>query len=54
MDFYENGNLEDEKIIVALHQAAEDYKNGELMEVRDLLLDIVNAIDAFEKSEEGC
>lgn len=45
--FFEKGELQDEKIIAALKKAAEDYENGEICEVRDLLADIVNAIDEF-------
>lgn len=48
MRFIKRGELEDKKIIAALRQAAEDYENGELVEVRDLLVEIVNAIDEFE------
>lgn len=50
---YKNGNLEDKKIEAALRKAADDYENGELIEVRDLLLEIINAIDEFTKSEEN-
>lgn len=51
MRFFKNGELEDKKIIAALHQAAEDYENGELIEVRDLLLEIINAIDNFDPED---
>lgn len=50
---YKNGNLEDKKIGAALRKAADDYENGELIEVRDLLLEIINAVDEFTKSEEN-
>jgi hypothetical protein len=40
--------LDDEKIVEALTQAAEDYENGELVEVRDLLKEIIDAIDLFK------
>jgi hypothetical protein len=46
--FIANGELKDEKIAKALRQAAQDYENGAIAEVRDLLADIVNAIDEFE------
>ena len=49
--FFEKGELQDKKIITALRQAAEDYENGEISETRDLLLDIVNAIDEFSRKE---
>ncbi len=38
-----NGTLKDKKI-------AEDmYENGELIETQDLLLEVINAIDDFDK-----
>ena len=53
MRFFRNGKLEDKKIEAALRKAADDYGNGELIEVRDLLLEIVSAIDEFSDNEEG-
>ena len=53
MTFFKNGQLEDKKIVAALRKAADDYENGELIEVRDLLFEIINAIDAFAEVEEG-
>lgn len=35
-----------------LRSAADNYENGELIEVRDLLQDIVDAIDEFESEQE--
>lgn len=52
MRFYKHGELQDKKIVAALEQAAKDYEDGAISETRDLLVDIVNAIDAFEKREE--
>ena len=52
MRFYKNGELEDKEIVSALRQAAEQYENGELIEVRDLLQEIVDAIDEFESDKE--
>lgn len=49
MKFFDNGYLKDKEIVKSLHQAAVDYDNGELAEVRDLLADIVNALDEFDK-----
>lgn len=49
MKFYKNGELEDKEIVKALIQAAADYENGEISEVRDLLAEIVVAIDKFEE-----
>lgn len=53
MKFFKKGTLEDKKIAAALRKAADDYENGELVEVRDLLVDIVNAIDEFADREGG-
>lgn len=53
MRFFKNGKLEDKKIEAALRKAADDYANGELIEVRDLLCEIINAIDEFEDRDEG-
>lgn len=53
MRFIKNGKLQDEKIAFALRMAAKDYANGEISEVRDLLLEIVAAIDEFECKQEG-
>lgn len=47
MRFFKNGELEDEKIIAALRKAADDYENGEIVEVRNLLMEIVDNIDRF-------
>ena len=51
--FFSNGVLKDKKIAAALRQAAKDYENGEIAEVRDLLLEIVAAIDEWEDAEDG-
>ena len=52
MRFYKNGKLQDEKIEAALRKAADDYANGELVEVYDLLMEIITAIDEFSDSQE--
>lgn len=52
MSFIKNGQLQDKKIIAALHRAAEDYEEGAIIETRDLLQDIVDAIDEFSEREE--
>ena len=39
--------LSDEEIMDALKQAMDDYENGAIVEVRDELATIINAIDAF-------
>lgn len=49
MKFYKNGELEDKEIVKALIRAAANYENGEISEVRDLLAEIVVAIDKFEE-----
>lgn len=49
MKFIKNGELDDKKIVAALHKAADDYENGALIEVRDILLEIINAIDEFDE-----
>lgn len=53
MRYFKNGKLEDKKIQTALRKAADDFENGELIEVRDLLLEIINAIDEYAEIEEG-
>lgn len=50
--FYRNGELEDKKIIAALEQAAKDYENGEIAEVKEVLIEIINAITEFEQDYE--
>ena len=47
MKFIKNGELDDTKIAIALRKAADDYGNGELIEVRDTLLEIIDANDEF-------
>lgn len=43
------GQLDDEEIATTLRKLADSYENGEIIEVRDELLDIVYAINAFDK-----
>lgn len=52
MRFFKKGKLEDKKIEAALRKAADNFANGEIVETRDLLADIVNAIDEFAEQEE--
>ncbi len=52
MSFYKNGKLKDKEIESALRKVADDYANGELIEVRDLLQDIVDDIDEFLSDQE--
>lgn len=51
--FFANGVLKDEKIVETLKQSAKDYENGEISEVRDLLLEIAAAIDEWEDTQNG-
>ena len=51
--FYANVELQDEKVIEALVEAKEMYENGEIVETRDLLAEIVKAIELFEKNYEA-
>lgn len=53
MKFWKNNELDDTAIIKALHQAVKDYEDGAIAEVRDSLVEIVNAIDEFEANMEG-
>lgn len=41
------GKLKDSEIVKALRQTADDYENGEIVEVHDLLEEIVDAIESF-------
>ena len=52
MKFFKNGELQDLAIIDTLHQAAFDWENGEIAEVKDTLLDIISAIREFERKVE--
>lgn len=52
MRFFRRGELKDREVVATLHQAADDYENGELIEVRDLLLEIIIAIDEFMDIED--
>lgn len=51
--FYEHGELKDSKIIKALSEATENYKDGAIVETRNLLIDIIWAIDEFIKNYKG-
>lgn len=46
--FYKNGELQDKEIAAALRKAADDYENGEIVEVHSVLIDIIIAINSFE------
>ena len=47
--YYSRGRLNDKKIIEALKKLPDMYENGEIIEVRELCYDIVDAIDSFER-----
>lgn len=47
--FYKNGELKDKKIAAALKKAADGYENGEIAETHDILVEIVQAIQEWEK-----
>lgn len=48
MKYLKNGELDDRKIIETLLRAAKEYEDGAIADVRDTLVEIVNAIDEFE------
>jgi len=48
--FYSKGELKDKKILEVLKKLPEQYENGEIAEVRDVMEEIVFAIDEFEKN----
>jgi len=43
-----DGTLKDNKVLEDLNKAGNMYRQGELLETQDLLLEIVNAIKIFE------
>lgn len=45
---FENGALNDELVLSTIDQARRDYGNGAIIEARDALLDVINAIDDFD------
>lgn len=47
--FFKNRELDDAKIIRALRKAIKDYENGEIVEVKSVLIDIINSITDFEE-----
>lgn len=49
----DTGELNDTEIIKALRQAADDYENGEIEEVHDLLIEITNAIESFSIAHQS-
>ena len=51
--FYKDGELDDIGITRALVDAADMYANGEILETRDMLCDIVRAIDRFTEEYDA-
>lgn len=51
--FFNDGELKDKKIVAALKRAAKDYENGEIIETRDLILEIATAIYWWDRAEYG-
>lgn len=49
----DTGELNDIEIIKALRQAADDYADGEVSEVHDLLIEITNAIENFSIAHQS-
>lgn len=49
--FFKNGALDDDEIVMALAQATNDYEDGAIIEARDLLSEIIAAIDEFCSQE---
>ncbi len=52
MRYIKNGELQDERILASLEAAKKEYKDGEIIEARDRLLEIIAAIDEFETESE--
>lgn len=50
--FLKGDELQDIEIINALKEAVYDYQDGMISEVRDLLVEIVNAIDEWDYNYE--
>lgn len=51
--FYSKGELKDKKILEVLKKLPEQYENGEIAEVRDIMEEIIFAIDEFESEYEN-
>lgn len=48
--FFKNGDLKDNAIIVALQQAINDYESGAIIECKEVLEEIAEAIELFEEN----
>ena len=51
MNYIIRGELQDERITTSIYAAKQEYENGEIIEVRDRLLEIVAALDEFIDTE---
>lgn len=51
-EYYNGKELSDTKIVEAIRQAADDYEDGAIIEAKEALMVVVDAIDAFEDNEE--
>jgi len=49
MKYIKNGELQDKKIVDSIYIAAKEYENGEILEVKDRLLEIIAAIDEWSE-----
>ena len=51
MNYIIRGELQDERITASIYAAEQEYENGEIIEARDRLLEIVAALDEFIDTE---
>lgn len=51
MRFFKNGKLKDKEIESALREAANDYANGEIWEVKETLEAIIRAVEEWVEYE---
>lgn len=47
MRYIRKDELQDDKIIASIQAAAREYENGEIIEARDRMLEIIAAIDEW-------
>ena len=50
--FYKNGALRDKEILESINEAYMLYQQGAIIDVRDIMNEIVYAIDLFIEEEE--
>lgn len=51
MNYIIRRELQDERITASINAAKQEYKNGEIIEARDRLMEIVAALDEFIDTE---